>query len=186
MPRTAKQLHDREKADMAEMYADPRSSFGHRDAEKKYDITEPTFRTSLEHAVVEHKVSDEVVRKMEEKALHNVREKIGQEAEHRVRLHYAELRRRREAYTISEKKALWLVLRYADSPCNKTQFCREIALDTKFFDKIMMSVILTDKISNETFEQLMKKGLHNNWSRKTMAFWDSLSKERKSRMEQVE
>ena len=182
MARTIRQLHDREMADMAILYADPRSSFGHRDAEERYDITESTFRTALEHAAIEHKVSDQVFQRMEEKALYNVREKIGQEAEHRVRLHYAELRRRREAFTVPEKKALWLVIKYSESPCDKAQFCREIALDTKFFDRVVMSVILTDKIADETFEMLRKKGLKNNWSRNTMDFWDKISKERKSRL----
>lgn len=182
MPRRIRQLAAREMADMAILYADPRGSFGHRDAEERYDISESTFRLAMDKVVIENKVEDEIVRQMEEKALYNVREKVGEVAEHRVRIHYAELRKKREEYDVNEEKKFMLATTYANDDRNKERFCYDMAIARSFFDKVIMSVIFDERLPEDIFDKLRKKGLKNNWSRKALQFWDKVSQERKSRI----
>ena len=180
--RTTRQFSRKEVALIAKSYADISNGFDYRDYAKSYNISKHTFYKLLERAVVENIVEADVVKGMYEKSLFNVSRKHEGKGKQKIIEHYEDMWEKRQNYNIPEMAALQLIKEYANSDLTKQAFCEEYAITKNFFSAILKKYIVTDKISDETFEKLSKKGLKNNFSKDAMNFWSELIAKRKSNL----
>lgn len=180
--RTAKQFSRKEVAFIAKSYADTSNGFDYKDYTESYNISKHTFYKLLERAVVENIVETDVVKGMYDKSLFNVGIKHEGKGAQIIKKHYEDIWARRQNYMIPEIAALQLIKEYANSDLTKQAFCEEYAITKNFFSAILKKYIVTDKISDETFEKLSKKGLKNNFSKDAMNFWSELIAKRKSNL----
>lgn len=182
--RTARQFSRREVAFIAKSYADSKNDFDYRDYMVFYNISRHTFYKLLERAAVENIVDDDIVRRMREKAIFNVQHKHDGKGIDRINNHYDALEQKRKLYGVTEEVAIQMIKNYSKSEQDKHSFCEEAGMTTQFFDKIMMMYITTSKVDDETFQELSKKGIRNNFSRQAMIFWKEIAKKRKSNLGQ--
>ena len=179
--RTAQQFSRSEIAKIVSEYANPKNAFDYRNFMKNENISKHTFFALLERGVVEGIADESTVDQMEKKAIFNVTQKHQGNGSENIRNHYTEMRRRRKEYVFPEEKIVALIKEYSNSKMTKREFCKEMVIDTKWFDNVFRQYITTDKVEDDVFNRIYKKALiYYEFNQRVIDFWYNLISERKS------
>ena len=165
----------------ARFYADKRNSCTYRNLMQMFGSTKRRAYTLLYSAVTKHIVDDSVVNDMEEKARYNTHA-----AEWRSTVNYNNLRWKRDMYlrNFPTSQALQVIQMYADSEENQKEFREREGISRELFNTIMLQYLVTDAVSEETFQKIMRKGIRDNYSEKAKNIWLTISEKRKSNLGQ--
>lgn len=182
--RTAKDFSRSKIGEIATQYAETPESYSHTFFEKEYEISQTTFYTILEKAVIENVVSNETVLEMAGKASSNSSEKAGEPGETRSAKHYKYLIQKRKIYMLPKKEAIDLADRYSKSKLRKKEFAEKYYYTTALMDRTIMKCIIDCWIKDETVSLLKNKALQQHKSEEAIRFWDKLEEMRTNKKSQ--
>ena len=161
--------------EIATLYAEKPAEYSYQYFCEEYGISEWTFYTILDKAVVENVVDSATVIKMAKKASGNSKTKAGEGAAVRSRRHYSDLIQEREVYELPKKEAVELATRYAKRTILRKEFLKQNFITSKLLDRTLLKVIENNWVDDDTVDRIKKKAmLEKGKNPKTIAFWDKL------------
>ena len=184
--RVAKQFSRAEIGWAARFYANPKNSCTYRELMQILDASKGTVYTVLYMAVKKHIVDDSVVDDMAKKALFNVNRLHEGKGKRQTEVNYNRLRGERDLYlrNFPAFQALQIIQMYADSEETQKEFRENEGISRELFNTIMLQYLVTDAVSEETFQKIMKKGVRDNYSEQAKVIWQVISEKRKSNLGQ--
>lgn len=175
---------------ITEMYANSKEEFARSYFMKEYAITANCFYKILETSVIYNWVSEDAVDKMEAKALAN-QKAHATAAGVSTRIHYAELRTKRQDYILSaytEIEIEDIATRFAKSLLNKKEFAKQEEITVKTLDLLLKKAIVEAIVDDIVFDEIRQRSIDNaapNQKEKAKAFFVNLSKERYSKISEL-
>lgn len=186
--RTDKEFKDFCKS-IAEEYGNSKGEFARSYFTKQYDISISCYYKILETAIIRNWVSDEIVEKMEEKALEN--QKVNSSvAGLSTRKHYAEMRRKRQEYIISlylEREIEELATKFAYSSLSKKEFAKKEGISIKTLDQLLEKSIVEAIVDDIVFYEIRQRSFANEKKDKKRVedFFIQLAKRRNSKIDEL-
>ena len=151
---------------------------------KTENITRNCFYKILEEAIIRNLVSDELVEKMEAKAIANQKNHAVNAGE-TSRTHYAMLRKKRNEYIICsyyeiEKKALAEEFAEAVNE-TKSDFAKRNGINTAVLDTLLKKAFTENLIDDETCKKIEKRSLAKDSSKRAKMFFEQLWQRRRNK-----
>lgn len=173
-------------AELAQEYANP-ENYGITQSvlAKENDMTVKLLTELLDYAVIHGLVSEDVVKKMESRAVFNQSKYSPDRKAITAKAHYAELRRKRveqEVFSFSEEKILELAKAFAsETDKSKADFAIRYGIAKKTVDVLLKKAITANICDDETFEKIEERSLQNNDTPETRAFFEQLRERREAK-----
>lgn len=124
----------------------------------EYGISECTFYTLMEKAVVEGIVSSKIVDLMQAKAMANAKIKAGAPGKKRSWKHYELLKARRETYCFSSKKKLkQITTDFVNSDLSLTDFAKQNCMTVDLLKRTIDTSIDMNLLSSDVLSLLIEK-----------------------------
>ncbi len=175
MKRTVKNFSRVQMAELARQYAETEFACSHQFFEQEYNISSSTFYNLLAKAIIIGAVNDKTISLIVRKAVFNSTAKAGEAAGIRSKKKYAHLIIERQKYLPKEKEILHWTILYSNSPLSKKSFCRYYCIDSHLLDKIILTAIAKQIITEETFNKLKQKSLNLQApSEQLYSFWNKM------------
>lgn len=158
---------------IAAQYAHFPYVYSHQFFETEYEITESTFYSILNRAVIWNIVDDKIVQLMQQKAVYNSNRRAGRNAAKYSNRHYDRLKAQRTQYMLSRKVSVAITEEYARTDMSKGKFCNFKYMTESLLNRTIKKCIICNWIPDETVELLKKKSMKNGG---TVEFWNELEK----------
>lgn len=167
---------------IAIQYAESENRFSRSYFIKEENISENCFYKILDEAVIRNLVSEEIVNKMEAKAIANQKNHAKNAGETSLK-HYAELRKKRDEYIIflySDDEIKELAEEFAKRvKISKKDFAKKYDISIKVLDVLLKKAFTENIIDDETCKAIEKRSLSKDSSKRAKDFFEQLWKRRK-------
>ena len=147
-------------------YAYAYFGYTHHDFSRQYHCGQHVFYKVLHLAVDTLVVSDTVAYKMQQVAVSKSRQRAKENsgsnetadsAAVRVQRSWDKRIKNRKNFNFDKQESIQITTRYANSPMNKSQFCRFSYLPPELFDRTLKRAIINDWVDDIILEKLQKK-----------------------------
>ncbi len=152
---------------IAEQYASTALDYSAEYFAREYKISEKTFYTLLEKAVVESIVDLKTVDFMERKASGNSAGHAGVSGSIRSLNHYRHLKQKRRIYLPSNKQCMKIATEFAKSDLSMSQYSKKmcIASDSNLLKRIVYHSVDKSLLSTQVVKMLQDKNVFVNPNR---------------------
>lgn len=148
-----------------------------------YDISQSTFYSILQKAIIEHIVDIDTVYKIRERAISNMSKKREKVNTNMVYLHYENLLEKRNNFVFCKKERKRIITEFAnrDKRIPKKYFCKEQCISIELLDKVLITGICYNEIPKKLYTKIKNDSLiYNNNSKSVLNFFEKIENIRDS------